>query len=249
MSAVFRVQKKLQTQHFWRLSNILLELLLPFCPVQLFSLDQRNNDYCFATKRKVRLGNASVAAFIDNTFSQISTRWTGTLCRRFVRCVVRNWRQERKKIALYLSIVSLIWSPGALRGDYVSDHTQVSVYVQLRIGVVRWKRTEKDGKRVAKLERESPKRRERIVRRSAHQKIHGSCFITLSASSSLTLFVFCFVSFFGFSLKRNPSERGDLKTLMDHPWIKQSEQENVDFSGWVCQTVGVNDAQATTPPE
>ncbi|XP_022656451.1 dual specificity mitogen-activated protein kinase kinase 1-like [Varroa jacobsoni] len=50
-------------------------------------------------------------------------------------------------------------------------------------------------------------------------------------------------------LKRNPSERGDLKTLMDHPWIKQSEQENVDFSGWVCQTVGVNDAQATTPPE
>ncbi|XP_003746034.1 dual specificity mitogen-activated protein kinase kinase 1 [Galendromus occidentalis] len=50
-------------------------------------------------------------------------------------------------------------------------------------------------------------------------------------------------------LKREPTERGDLKTLMDHPWIKSSENENVDFSGWVCQTVGVTEPLPSTPAE
>ncbi|XP_064474411.1 dual specificity mitogen-activated protein kinase kinase 1-like isoform X2 [Ornithodoros turicata] len=46
-------------------------------------------------------------------------------------------------------------------------------------------------------------------------------------------------------LKRNPSERGDLKTLMNHPYVKRSEQEKVDFAGWVCQTMGLDPSTPT----
>ncbi|XP_018322657.1 dual specificity mitogen-activated protein kinase kinase dSOR1 [Agrilus planipennis] len=40
-------------------------------------------------------------------------------------------------------------------------------------------------------------------------------------------------------LKKNPDERADLKTLMDHPWIKRAESENVDIAGWVCKTMDI----------
>ncbi|XP_022253276.1 dual specificity mitogen-activated protein kinase kinase 1-like [Limulus polyphemus] len=46
-------------------------------------------------------------------------------------------------------------------------------------------------------------------------------------------------------LKKNPSERADLKTLMQsHPFIKHSEAESVDVAGWVCKVVGL---KPTTP--
>lgn len=38
-------------------------------------------------------------------------------------------------------------------------------------------------------------------------------------------------------LKKNPEERADLKTLMNHEWIKKAESENVDIAGWVCKTM------------
>lgn len=46
-------------------------------------------------------------------------------------------------------------------------------------------------------------------------------------------------------LKRNPNERGDLKTLMNHPYVRTSEQEKVDFAGWVCQTMGLDPSTPT----
>lgn len=45
-------------------------------------------------------------------------------------------------------------------------------------------------------------------------------------------------------LKKNPAERADLKTLMNHEWIRKSENENVDIAGWVCKTMGLT---PTTP--
>jgi len=45
-------------------------------------------------------------------------------------------------------------------------------------------------------------------------------------------------------LKKNPAERADLKTLMNHEWIKKCESENVDIAGWVCKTMGLT---PTTP--
>ncbi|KAG8236288.1 hypothetical protein J437_LFUL016068 [Ladona fulva] len=45
-------------------------------------------------------------------------------------------------------------------------------------------------------------------------------------------------------LKKNPSERADLKTLMNDEWVKKSEMEMVDIAGWVCKTM---DLQPSTP--
>ncbi|XP_047349782.1 dual specificity mitogen-activated protein kinase kinase dSOR1 isoform X1 [Vespa velutina] len=53
-----------------------------------------------------------------------------------------------------------------------------------------------------------------------------------------------FTDFVDRCLKKNPSERADLKTLMNHEWIKTAESENVDIAGWVCRTM---DLQPTTP--
>lgn len=44
-------------------------------------------------------------------------------------------------------------------------------------------------------------------------------------------------------LKKNPEERADLKTLMNHDWIKKAETENEDIAGWVCKTMDLR------PPE
>ncbi|KPJ09895.1 Dual specificity mitogen-activated protein kinase kinase dSOR1 [Papilio machaon] len=38
-------------------------------------------------------------------------------------------------------------------------------------------------------------------------------------------------------LKKNPDERADLKTLMNHEWIRQAEGEKADIAGWVCRTM------------
>ncbi|KAJ8792933.1 hypothetical protein J1605_003901 [Eschrichtius robustus] len=47
------------------------------------------------------------------------------------------------------------------------------------------------------------------------------------------------------SLIKNPAERADLKMLMNHAFIKRSEVEEVDFAGWLCKTLRLN--QPSTP--
>ncbi|KAK6468313.1 dual specificity mitogen-activated protein kinase kinase 2 [Huso huso] len=46
-------------------------------------------------------------------------------------------------------------------------------------------------------------------------------------------------------LIKNPAERADLKMLVNHTFIKRSEVEEVDFAGWMCKTMGLN--QPSTP--
>ncbi|UYV72527.1 MAP2K1, partial [Cordylochernes scorpioides] len=46
-------------------------------------------------------------------------------------------------------------------------------------------------------------------------------------------------------LKKNPAERADLKSLMVHPFIKKSESEEVDFAGWVCNTMELDPSTPT----
>uniref|UniRef100_A0A8B9ZBH3 Dual specificity mitogen-activated protein kinase kinase 2 n=1 Tax=Buteo japonicus TaxID=224669 RepID=A0A8B9ZBH3_9AVES len=46
-------------------------------------------------------------------------------------------------------------------------------------------------------------------------------------------------------LIKNPAERADLKMLMSHTFIKRSEVEEVDFAGWLCKTLRLN--QPSTP--
>uniref|UniRef100_A0A8C2H7V6 Dual specificity mitogen-activated protein kinase kinase 1 n=1 Tax=Cyprinus carpio TaxID=7962 RepID=A0A8C2H7V6_CYPCA len=54
-----------------------------------------------------------------------------------------------------------------------------------------------------------------------------------------------FQDFVNKCLVKNPAERADLKQLMVHPFIKNSEAEEVDFAGWLCSTIGLN--QPATP--
>lgn len=51
------------------------------------------------------------------------------------------------------------------------------------------------------------------------------------------IFSDAFKDFVDSCLKKNPSERADLKTLMNHEWIRTAESENVDIAGWVCKTM------------
>uniref|UniRef100_A0A8C7XTJ2 Dual specificity mitogen-activated protein kinase kinase 2 n=1 Tax=Oryzias sinensis TaxID=183150 RepID=A0A8C7XTJ2_9TELE len=46
-------------------------------------------------------------------------------------------------------------------------------------------------------------------------------------------------------LIKNPAERADLKMLMSHTFIKRSEVDGVDFAGWLCKTMTLN--QPSTP--
>lgn len=46
-------------------------------------------------------------------------------------------------------------------------------------------------------------------------------------------------------LIKNPADRADLKMLMNHTFIKRSEVEEMDFAGWLCKTMGLN--QPSTP--
>uniref|UniRef100_A0AAZ1XYG3 Dual specificity mitogen-activated protein kinase kinase 1 n=1 Tax=Oreochromis aureus TaxID=47969 RepID=A0AAZ1XYG3_OREAU len=54
-----------------------------------------------------------------------------------------------------------------------------------------------------------------------------------------------FQDFVNKCLIKNPAERADLKQLMVHPFIKNSEAEEVDFAGWLCTTIGLS--QPLTP--
>lgn len=44
-----------------------------------------------------------------------------------------------------------------------------------------------------------------------------------------------FCEFVNKCLVKNPSERADLKSLMNHQFVKKSETTQVDFAGWVCK--------------
>ncbi|XP_069481120.1 dual specificity mitogen-activated protein kinase kinase 1 [Ambystoma mexicanum] len=54
-----------------------------------------------------------------------------------------------------------------------------------------------------------------------------------------------FQDFVNSCLVKNPAERADLKQLMIHNFIKNSELEEVDFAGWLCSTIGLR--QPSTP--
>ncbi|XP_005187776.1 dual specificity mitogen-activated protein kinase kinase dSOR1 isoform X1 [Musca domestica] len=53
-----------------------------------------------------------------------------------------------------------------------------------------------------------------------------------------------FKEFVDICLKKNPDERADLKTLLNHAWIRKAEVEEVDIAGWVCKTM---DLPPSTP--
>uniref|UniRef100_A0A1B0ADL2 Protein kinase domain-containing protein n=1 Tax=Glossina pallidipes TaxID=7398 RepID=A0A1B0ADL2_GLOPL len=53
-----------------------------------------------------------------------------------------------------------------------------------------------------------------------------------------------FKDFVDICLQKNPEERADLKTLLNHPWICKAEGEEVDIAGWVCKTM---DLPPSTP--
>ncbi|RWS16743.1 Dual specificity mitogen-activated protein kinase kinase 1-like protein [Dinothrombium tinctorium] len=46
-------------------------------------------------------------------------------------------------------------------------------------------------------------------------------------------------------LKKNPAERADLKTLTNHPFVKRSESEDVDFARWICQVMQLEPSTPT----
>ncbi|XP_055297520.1 dual specificity mitogen-activated protein kinase kinase dSOR1-like [Sitodiplosis mosellana] len=50
-----------------------------------------------------------------------------------------------------------------------------------------------------------------------------------------------FTDFIDRCLKKDPNERANLQTLLEHPWIKKYEQEYVDIVGWVCSTMNFDD--------
>lgn len=54
-----------------------------------------------------------------------------------------------------------------------------------------------------------------------------------------------FQDFVTICLIKNPADRADLKMLMNHTFIKRSEVEEVNFAGWLCKTMGLN--QPSTP--
>ncbi|KAG5275747.1 hypothetical protein AALO_G00124120 [Alosa alosa] len=54
-----------------------------------------------------------------------------------------------------------------------------------------------------------------------------------------------FQDFVNKCLIKNPADRADLKMLVSHTFIKRAEVEKVDFAGWLCKTMGLN--QPSTP--
>ncbi|KAG1652570.1 Dual specificity mitogen-activated protein kinase kinase 1 [Nymphon striatum] len=50
-------------------------------------------------------------------------------------------------------------------------------------------------------------------------------------------------------LMKNPSERADLQSLMNHPFIKKSETHKVDLAGWVCKTMDIHPSTPTKSAE
>lgn len=49
-----------------------------------------------------------------------------------------------------------------------------------------------------------------------------------------------FIDFIDKCLIKNPKKRANLKTLMEHSWIKTVENKNVDIVGWICKTMNLS---------
>ncbi|KAK3930810.1 Dual specificity mitogen-activated protein kinase kinase dSOR1 [Frankliniella fusca] len=62
------------------------------------------------------------------------------------------------------------------------------------------------------------------------------------------LFSDAFKDFVERCLKKNPEERADLKSLMNHEWIKKAEQDRVEIASWVCQTMDLKPRTPTRIP-
>uniref|UniRef100_A0A2K5ZAM0 mitogen-activated protein kinase kinase n=1 Tax=Mandrillus leucophaeus TaxID=9568 RepID=A0A2K5ZAM0_MANLE len=60
------------------------------------------------------------------------------------------------------------------------------------------------------------------------------------------VFTLEFQDFVNKCLIKNPAERADLKQLMVHAFLKRSDAEEVDFAGWLCSTVGLNQPSMPT---
>ncbi|XP_074600575.1 mitogen-activated protein kinase kinase 1 [Brevipalpus obovatus] len=56
-----------------------------------------------------------------------------------------------------------------------------------------------------------------------------------------------FKDFVDCCLKKNPVERPDLKTLMNHPFVKRSEAEDLDFARWICDVMHLTRHEPSTP--
>lgn len=48
-----------------------------------------------------------------------------------------------------------------------------------------------------------------------------------------------FIDFVDRCLKKNPSERADLHSLMSHDFVKRSETEDTDIGNWVCKVMNI----------
>lgn len=48
-----------------------------------------------------------------------------------------------------------------------------------------------------------------------------------------------FIDFVDRCLKKNPSERADLHSLMSHAFVKRSENEDIDIGNWVCKVMNI----------
>ncbi|XP_030756562.1 dual specificity mitogen-activated protein kinase kinase dSOR1 [Sitophilus oryzae] len=46
-------------------------------------------------------------------------------------------------------------------------------------------------------------------------------------------------------LRKNPDERADLKTLINHKWIKNWETEDVNVAEWICETMEIKPPNRT----
>jgi serine/threonine protein kinase len=54
-----------------------------------------------------------------------------------------------------------------------------------------------------------------------------------------------FKDFIDRCLRKNPAERADLNSLMNHAFIKRSESEQTDFARWICQIMQLDPSTPT----
>ncbi|GAB1605077.1 dual specificity mitogen-activated protein kinase kinase 1-like isoform X1 [Argonauta hians] len=52
-----------------------------------------------------------------------------------------------------------------------------------------------------------------------------------------------FIDFVDRCLKKNPSERADLQSLKDHPFVKKAESEPIDVGYWLCKVMDMDPEQ------
>ncbi|XP_076443732.1 dual specificity mitogen-activated protein kinase kinase 1-like isoform X2 [Babylonia areolata] len=53
-----------------------------------------------------------------------------------------------------------------------------------------------------------------------------------------------FIDFVDRCLKKNPADRADLQSLMNHSFVKKFESSDIDIGHWVCQVMNITPSQA-----